>query len=328
MPEFGPYEQPGWPTSLPYYKPGQTAMLATQLWANIGRGKAQLENQMMKMSLDAQNRDIANQIKIAQYEREMSQGNQRLAIAEQTVGLHNTLAALKEQQYVDGIKSIGDASTGLAGNPWPATDPRHQQWIYDILAKNAAAGRTSPWLFKNALASADHEVRAAQTKLGSDYMDFIRRFKGEIGRGVSEDLGLIRDPKRWHYYYRDEQGNLRDAPPPVDAQGHLPDYAKGWKEATDEDIYTYVPGAQGQPATQIHVQKNLRDQFTRELIGIEKKRADLEAARPRASDYYTPAPDTSSGQITIKDSNGQRWTIPSTGLDAAKKIDPNVVVIP
>lgn len=97
MPEYGPYEQPGWPSSLPYFKPAETFRNAFAITSEINRRKQQLENQMMAMSLRAQQSEIANQIKVAEFQRKLDQGDQRLALAEQGMNLR----ALVDQHRFD-----------------------------------------------------------------------------------------------------------------------------------------------------------------------------------------------------------------------------------
>jgi len=248
MPEYGPYEQPGWPSTLPYFKPAETFRNAFLAGQEINRRKQALENQMMAMSLRAQQNDINNQIKVAEYERRLEQGNARLEMMQQGVNTRDMIANWRMDKDKEAIEDIGNLATGLGNLGLERGDPKTPNAIMGVLANNSRAlnTRQGQMLARQAFNTYQTDAKAVNNKLDSDYNVFIKQVKDTIGRGQSSDLDLLNNPEAWRDEYKDKAGGLHTYP--VDKQtgqeypeGKFPDWAKDWTKTDTK--YVIMPDA-------------------------------------------------------------------------------------
>lgn len=311
MPEYGPYEQPGWPSTLPYFKPAETFRNAFAIGSEINRRKQQLENQMMAMSLRAQQNEIMNELRVADFQRKLEQGDQRLEMAQQAMNLKDTIFQWKQQKDKDTMDDIGNLAQGLGEISLDPADPGRPNAIMDVISRNARGAKAAPFLVKDAFGNYNMATRAVRNKFSADYNDFIKEVKNSAGRGQITDLNLIYNLDQWKPQWKDKHGNT--IAPPADekaarAQGSYPTGSSFTK------VPSSVPNAEGIWVTIP----------TKKLTDLNQRLKELDQRHSKLPDqvnneYATAVPTGSSG-LSPQDVRMLNWARSHPGDPNAAKI--------
>lgn len=220
MPEYGPYEQPGWPTSLPYFKPAETFRNAFGMASEINRRKQQLENQMMAMSLRAQQSEITNQIRVADFQRKLEQGDQRMALAEKGLELRELLDQHRMQTQDEKMTAAAQVvqdnmgfSQYMLESGKTIKDPDY-----------ATALRQAKVLYPNSKVDVDNLITRfnshrddLETKSTTDEKHILENAQKELFRGRPVDTGVFMNANRTYRNY------LMEPTPEEKKQGVTPD---------------------------------------------------------------------------------------------------------
>lgn len=290
MPEFGPYEQPGWPSTLPYFQPAKTFQNAFAIGAEINRRKQQMENQMMQMSMRAQQNDIMTQIRVADYQRKLEQGDQRLALGLGALNMREAALDLKRQTDQENMESITNAAHGLRGIDFNKVDNTTPNAIYKVMEDNTRAAKVAPYLFKSAFSDYNHGARISQNTFSRDQNDLLKDIKASVGRGQSDDVNLIYNLDQWKPQWIDKQGNLI-APPADEKQAQAEGSRKTGK------VFTLVPNSvAGQPPVPITLPATKVIELNRRLKALDARKSTLPqqvtneyaTAMPSRGDYPQP----------------------------------------
>lgn len=322
MPEYGPYEQPGWPTSLPYFKPAETFRNAFGMASEINRRKQQLENQMMAMSLRAQQNEITNELRVADFKRKLDQGDQRLEMAQQAMNLRETIhqdALNKDREKFD---QIGNLTEGLAATRRLPLD-QQENAAYSVIASNSAGAKAAPFLVKNTFGEIHNEVRGVRKQWSSDYNELVKQVTDTIGLGQLKSLNLIYNLDQWKPQWKSKSTGQTVGEPVTEAQKQ--DYEKTGKWTT------LIPsGVPNQPPVAVTYPASLITNFNRRIKDLDARKSKLPTP-PAANDYFTPPAGTGendSGTVTIRASDGKQWKVPASAIPQVKQRDPDVVIIP
>lgn len=266
---FGPLVEPGW-LNVPQNDLGEKFVRAFAMGTEINRRKQQLENQLAAMAIRERQNEMMNQFRQADYERKLSQGEQRIALAEQGRNLQNEIfnwKVMKDQETQDDIMGLAQ---GIGAIKLDKSDPKYPSAVWDVIASNSRAAKVAPGLIKDAFGNYNTAARAAQSKWAQDYNNFVKDVKNSVGRGQLTDMNFLYNMDNWK------------------TDPKKPDML--WAE-----VPTTTPGPDGKPvksAVTLPASKVLA--LHNELLDLDKRHKDMPQ---QVSNEYVKAEDSGYSEL-------------------------------
>lgn len=193
---FGPLVEPGW-LNVPQSDLGTKFVNAFAIGSEINRRRQQMENQISAMAIRERQNEMMNQFRAADFERKLSQGEQRIFLAERGRDLQDQIFNWKVNKDKETIDDISGLAQGLGAINLPPGDPRIPSAIWDVVNRNSRAAKAAPGLIKDAFNNFNTSVRTARSKLSQDREDLLRDVKNSVGRGQITDLNFLYNMDNW-----------------------------------------------------------------------------------------------------------------------------------